>query len=95
METGASLRALKPTSLRTGGLSHTPLRERSFFRGGAPEKSAEFCRIPRDYNSMLICFAAEAAKFCEAGLVARRATLAVGGCGPRRPLGGIGGGWVR
>ena len=43
METGASLRALKPTSLRTGGLSHTPLRERSFFRGGAPEKSAEFC----------------------------------------------------
>ena len=68
METGASLRALKPTSLRTGGLSHTPLRERSFFRGGAPEKSAEFCRIPRDYNSMLICFAAEAAKFCEAGL---------------------------
>ena len=43
METGASLRALKPTSLRTGGLSHTPLRERCFFRGGAPEKSAEFC----------------------------------------------------
>ena len=38
METGASLRALKPTSLRTGGLSHTPLRERCFFRGGAPEK---------------------------------------------------------
>ena len=43
METGAPLRALKPASLRTGGLSHTPLREGSFRRGKAPPKSREFC----------------------------------------------------
>ena len=95
METGASLRALKPTSLRTGGLSHTPLRERCFFRGGAPEKSAEFCRIPRDLDKMLICFAAEAAKFCEAGLAAGGGIGRGWGIGVGAGLaagGGIGGG---
>ena len=54
METGAPLRALKPASLRTGGLSHTPLRERCFFRGGAPEKRAEFPRIRLDLDKMRI-----------------------------------------
>ena len=72
METGAPLRALKPASLRTGGLSHSALRERSFFRGGAPEKSREFRRIPCDLDRMRICFTAEAVKFCEAGLAAGR-----------------------
>ena len=51
---------------------------------------------------MLICFAAEAAKFCEAGLVARRATLdVVGGrtwvrASPPRcgGIGGRGGVWL-
>ena len=43
METGAALRALKPASLRTGGLSHTPLREKYSRRGKAPPKSTEFC----------------------------------------------------
>ena len=78
METGAPLRALKPASLLTGGLSHTPLRERSFFRGRAPEKRAEFPRIRLDLDRMRICFAPEGAKFCEAGLAARWAALAVG-----------------
>ena len=95
METGASLRALKPTSLRTGGLSHTPLREKNSRRGKAPPGIGKFGTNLPLFEFDAICFAAEAAKFCEAGLVARRATLAVGGCGPRRPLGGIGGGWVR
>ena len=42
MGTGASLRALKPTSLRTGGLSHTPLREKNSRRGKAPPGIGKF-----------------------------------------------------
>ena len=78
METGAALRALKPTSLRTGGLSHTPLREGCFFRGEAPEKKRGILPNSARLQFDAICFAAEAAKFCEAVLVAHRATLDVG-----------------
>ena len=79
METGASLRALKPTSLRTGGLSHTPLRERCFFPRRSPGKKSRIPANSARFGYDAICFAADAAKFCEAGLVARRATLAVRG----------------
>ena len=70
METGASLRALKPTSLRTGGLSHTPLREKNSRRGKAPPGIGKFGTNLPLFEYDAICFAAEAAKFCEAGLAA-------------------------
>ena len=66
MMTGTSLSAQLSPSLRTGAQLHVRSARGIFGRAKLARKSANSAEFALHLNSMLICFAAEAAKFCEA-----------------------------